>query len=135
MHKYDAAVSASTKSSHARSACPPFPARAFTMQSAMQMQQRACTARATARLVPRTRLAPARAAAASSATLSFKDAALIPVMQRGEMTQFPGDPGVYAIFAEDGALQYIGLSRKASRRVGFGDGAMGRPWKPQVVWL
>ncbi len=31
----------------------------------------------------------------------------------GQPTAFPATPGVYAVYAPDGSLQYIGLSRKA----------------------
>ena len=30
----------------------------------------------------------------------------------GQPTAFPATPGVYAVYAPDGSLQYIGLSRK-----------------------
>jgi hypothetical protein len=33
--------------------------------------------------------------------------------EAGQPTAFPATPGVYAVFSPDGALQYIGLSRKA----------------------
>jgi excinuclease UvrABC nuclease subunit len=31
---------------------------------------------------------------------------------KGEMTELPGEPGVYAVYNAAGELQYIGLSRK-----------------------
>ncbi len=43
---------------------------------------------------------------------SLKETALVPVMERGELTKFPGEPGVYAVFDAACDLQYIGLSRK-----------------------
>ena len=33
--------------------------------------------------------------------------------EAGQPTAFPATPGVYAVYAPDGSLQYIGLSRKA----------------------
>lgn len=46
---------------------------------------------------------------------ALKDAASVPVMQKGELSEFPGAPGVYAVYDKAGALQYIGLSRKVGK--------------------
>lgn len=43
---------------------------------------------------------------------SLADAPLAPLMERGELVQFPGEPGVYAVYNAEKELQYIGLSRK-----------------------
>jgi hypothetical protein len=47
---------------------------------------------------------------ACEATLAESKA--IPVMEKGELSQFPGSAGVYAVYDKVGELQYIGLSRK-----------------------
>ena len=46
------------------------------------------------------------------AEAALNDAALVPVMDKGEMTQYPEAPGVYAVYNAAGELQYVGLSRK-----------------------
>ncbi|KAG2430785.1 hypothetical protein HYH02_013624 [Chlamydomonas schloesseri] len=51
----------------------------------------------------------------SHATLAETKA--VPVMEKGELNQFPGSAGVYAVYDKNGALQYIGLSRKVSASV------------------
>jgi hypothetical protein len=33
-------------------------------------------------------------------------------MEKGELSQFPPSPGVYAVFDSSSTLQYIGLSRR-----------------------
>ncbi|MEW5308177.1 MAG: hypothetical protein WDW38_000154 [Sanguina aurantia] len=38
-------------------------------------------------------------------------------MERGELSQFPGAPGVYAVYDKDGIVQYIGLSRQVAQSV------------------
>lgn len=48
---------------------------------------------------------------------ALNDAALVPVMEKGEMTQYPEQPGVYAVYDSTGQIQYIGLSRKVSSSV------------------
>lgn len=42
----------------------------------------------------------------------MQEAALVPVMERGELSQFPAAAGVYAVYDSSNTLQYIGLSRK-----------------------
>jgi hypothetical protein len=50
----------------------------------------------------------------------------VPVMEKGELSQFPPSPGVYAVFDSSSTLQYIGLSRRV------------RPssvWPPGGTWM
>lgn len=51
-------------------------------------------------------------AQAGTPTLSYAETPSVGVMERGELSQFPGTPGVYAVFDKAGTLQYIGLSRQ-----------------------
>lgn len=51
-------------------------------------------------------------AQAGTPTLSYAETPSVAVMERGELSQFPGSPGVYAVYDKDGTLQYIGLSRQ-----------------------
>jgi hypothetical protein len=51
-----------------------------------------------------------RVSVISHATLAETKA--VPVMEKGELNQFPGSAGVYAVYDKNGILQYIGLSRK-----------------------
>ncbi len=60
--------------------------------------------------------AEAPAAAAASST-SFKDAPLTPVLTKGELTQFPAGPGVYAVFNSSSELQFVGLSRRVREKL------------------
>ena len=53
-----------------------------------------------------------RRARLQRADAALKDAALVPVMEKGELTQYPEAPGVYAVYNAAGELQYVGLSRK-----------------------
>lgn len=59
---------------------------------------------AAAPLAPRAALLLARSA--------LSEAALVPVMEKGEMSAYPEQPGVYAVYDAAGSVQYIGLSRK-----------------------
>lgn len=52
-----------------------------------------------------------------SATGKFADTAPMLVRERGEFNTFPDAPGVYAVYDNQGQLQYIGLSRKVSASV------------------
>jgi hypothetical protein len=83
---------------------------------------------------------PRRAAAAPRVLLrprgALKDAPLVPVMEKGEMSQYPEAPGVYAVYDSAGEVQYIGLSRKvglghpaAALAAGGWGAAMGRGWR------
>lgn len=38
----------------------------------------------------------------------------MPVMEKGELSVFPEQPAVYAVYDKDGAVQYIGLTRKVN---------------------
>lgn len=73
-------------------------------------QQQRCQARSsTGRLAPivaRRRLVVADAA--------LKDTSAVPVMEKGELSVFPEQPAVYAVYDKDGAVQYIGLTRKVN---------------------
>lgn len=53
---------------------------------------------------------PARARIVARSTLEATKP--VPVMEQGEMVQFPGSAGVYAVYDKAGVLQYVGLSRK-----------------------
>eukprot|EP00877_Chromochloris_zofingiensis_P014725 jgi/Chrzof1/9506/Cz04g05200.t1 len=55
-------------------------------------------------------------ALAPSAAL-LKETQVVPVTQKGELSEFPAQPGVYAVYNKDGDLQYIGLSRKVNLSV------------------
>jgi hypothetical protein len=46
------------------------------------------------------------------ADAGLKDAPITPVMEKGEVSQFPEQPAVYAVYDKDNVLQYIGLTRK-----------------------
>jgi hypothetical protein len=69
----------------------------------------ACSGRAAARRPAAPAPAPRRGVRARG---KLNDAALVPVMERGEMSQYPDAPGVYAVYNANDELQYIGLSRK-----------------------
>lgn len=50
-----------------------------------------------------------------------QEAELVPVTQQGELTQYPDQPGVYAVYDQARHLQYVGLTlkvRKAAPRQG-----------------
>jgi len=51
------------------------------------------------------------------ADASLKDTAAVPVMEKGELNVFPEQPAVYAVYDKEGAVQYIGLTRKVRRSV------------------
>lgn len=55
--------------------------------------------------------------AATIARAGLKEAALVPVMDKGELSQYPEQPGVYAVYDAAGQIQYIGLSRKVNASV------------------
>jgi hypothetical protein len=77
--------------------------------AAAQRCQPAAARSSTARLAPivaRRRLVVADAA--------LKDTAAVPVMDKGELSVFPEQPAVYAVYDKDGAVQYIGLTRKVN---------------------
>lgn len=57
------------------------------------------------------------------ADASLKDTAAVPVMDKGELTVFPEQPAVYAVYDKEGAVQYIGLTRKVRCR---GEVVLGR---------
>lgn len=59
-------------------------------------------------------------AQAGTSALSYAETPSVQVMERGELSQFPATPGVYAVFDKEGTLQYIGLSRQV--RIGVHDG-------------
>eukprot|EP00775_Hariotina_reticulata_P011904 gene11904-12048_t len=46
------------------------------------------------------------------ADASLKDAPVTPVIEKGEVSEFPEQPAVYAVYDKDNVLQYIGLTRK-----------------------
>lgn len=46
------------------------------------------------------------------ADAALKDTAAVPVMEKGELSVFPEQPAVYAVYDKEGAVQYIGLTRK-----------------------
>ncbi|EFJ50384.1 CGFS type glutaredoxin 6 [Volvox carteri f. nagariensis] len=48
---------------------------------------------------------------------AMRDTKAVAVMDKGELNQFPGSAGVYAVFDKAGVLQYIGLTRKVSASV------------------
>jgi hypothetical protein len=48
----------------------------------------------------------------AAAGTPLADAPAQGVMEKGEMSQFPAVPGVYAVYDKEGTLQYIGLTRK-----------------------
>lgn len=56
-----------------------------------------------------------RAAVCLRATIS--ESKTVTVMDQGELSQFPGSAGVYAVLDKAGVIQYIGLSRKVSTSV------------------
>lgn len=75
------------------------------------MQSRCAGAQMRAtRFAPFRAIAPVRPIAPLRA--SFKDTAPALVKERGEFTQFPDEPGVYAVYDNNGNLQFIGLTRK-----------------------
>lgn len=43
---------------------------------------------------------------------SLKDTPAAPVMDKGELTQFPEQSAVYAVYNKDNEVQFIGLTRK-----------------------
>ncbi|GBF96829.1 hypothetical protein Rsub_09685 [Raphidocelis subcapitata] len=92
-------ASTSGRSAAFRGAAPRAPARA----------PRAPAPAAAAAAARRARLAPPRAA--------LGEAPLVPVMAKGEMSAYPDQPGVYAVYDAAGELQYIGLTRKVSASV------------------
>lgn len=64
------------------------------------------------------------------ADASLKETAAVPVMDKGELSTFPEQPAVYAVFDKDGAVQYIGLTRKVCcvvARCSCGFGALKSP--------
>lgn len=46
------------------------------------------------------------------ADASLKDTPATPVMEKGELVEFPEQPAVYAVYSKDNEVQYIGLTRK-----------------------
>lgn len=54
-------------------------------------------------------IAPRRLIVAGAA---LKETAAVPVMEKGELSVFPEQPAVYAVFDKDSKVQYIGLTRK-----------------------
>ncbi|KAF8058886.1 GRXS16 [Scenedesmus sp. PABB004] len=86
----------------ARSARAPFGGAAARPAGAARWRGAVAPLRGGARAAP----APGRAAA------SLKDAAAVPVMDKGELTAFPEAAALYAVLDGDGAVQYIGLTRK-----------------------
>jgi hypothetical protein len=66
-----------------------------------------------------------RASALVAAAAALKDAPLVPVMEKGEMSQYPDAPGVYAVYDPSGEVQYIGLSRKVRWKRGRTRGRCG----------
>lgn len=56
--------------------------------------------------------APRRSLVVADAAL--KETAAVPVMEKGELSVFPEQPAVYAVYNQDGQVQYIGLTRKVS---------------------
>lgn len=66
--------------------------------------QRSSSVRPAQRIVAPRRLVVADAA--------LKDTAAVSVMEKGELSAFPEQPAVYAVFDKEGAVQYIGLTRK-----------------------
>ena len=91
--------------------------RAFSGRSSSSGQPRAACA-APALRAPRFAAAAAAAAAVRrprgrvAAAAALAEAPLVPVMAKGELSQYPDAPGVYAVYDGAGQLQYIGLSRK-----------------------
>lgn len=72
--------------------------------------QRTSSARPVQRIVAPRRLVVADAA--------LKDTVAVPVMEKGELSVFPEQPAVYAVYNKDGAVQYIGLTRKVGHALG-----------------
>lgn len=72
--------------------------------------QRTSSARPVQRIVSPRRLVVADAA--------LKDTAAVSVMAKGELSSFPEQPAVYAVYDKDGAVQYIGLTRKVGPATG-----------------
>lgn len=59
-------------------------------------------------------VAPRRLVVAEAA---LKETAAVPVMEKGELSVFPEQPAVYAVYDKDGKVQYIGLTRKVSNSI------------------
>ncbi|GIL85279.1 hypothetical protein Vretimale_10753 [Volvox reticuliferus] len=93
------------------------------MQTVTQkMIQPACKARYAARfpkgfVAPFTCIRPIHTRYSIVSEAAMRDTTAVPVMDKGELNQFPGSAGVYAVFDKAGNLQYIGLSRKVSASV------------------
>lgn len=51
---------------------------------------------------------------------TMRETKLVPTIERGELSDFPGSAGVYAVYDKAGTLQYIGLSRKVRPRKKLG---------------
>ncbi len=51
---------------------------------------------------------------------TMRETKLVPTIERGELSDFPGSAGVYAVYDKAGTLQYIGLSRKVRSRQAIG---------------
>mmetsp|Transcript_23376 Transcript_23376/g.59840 ORF Transcript_23376/g.59840 Transcript_23376/m.59840 type:complete len:280 (-) Transcript_23376:537-1376(-) len=79
--------------------------------------QRPFTARAPRMVAPKRQLRVNVSASAAAQTTSFRETPLVNVMEKGEMSQFPAAPGVYAVFDKSNTLQYIGLSRRVDTSV------------------
>ncbi|KXZ55070.1 hypothetical protein GPECTOR_3g227 [Gonium pectorale] len=47
----------------------------------------------------------------------LSDTNAVPVMEKGELNQFPGSAGVYAILDKAGDIQFIGVTRKVSASI------------------
>lgn len=81
--------------------------------------QSACKARPAVRL-PKSILAPFTSCKPIQTRFSIvsegamRDAKAVPVLDKGELNEFPGLAGVYAVLDKADVLQYIGLSRKVA---------------------
>ncbi len=88
------------------------------MQTLTQkMAQPACRPRPAARMpkgvaAPFTCVKPMQMRSLICLGAAMRDIAAVPVMDKGELSQFPNSAGVYAVFDKAGVLQYIGLTRK-----------------------
>ncbi|GLC43465.1 hypothetical protein PLESTB_001560100 [Pleodorina starrii] len=88
-------------------------------QKAMHPACKACPAARLPRgvLAPFSATKPVQRRIAVISDAAMRDTTAVPVMDKGELSQFPGSAGVYAVFDKAGVLQYIGLSRKVSASV------------------
>lgn len=79
------------------------------------MQSRCAGVQLRSRFNPFRALAPSRPVALVRA--SFKETAPALVKERGEFTQFPDAPGVYAVYDSNGSIQFVGLTRKLAASI------------------